>query len=209
MNTLPYPTTTYPAAQALLPRTGRHIIGAQTAKDIYVYQAYKPAIADWSVKHQRLGGPGYNSDRMTWIKPGFLWMMYRAGWASKDNQERILALRLSKANFEVILGRAGISSYQPEFHDSREAWQADLAASDVRLQWDPDHDPYGSKLERKAIQLGLKADIFHRFNEEMLLAVVDVTGFVRAQAELVRANQLSQLLVPVETVYKSNSLRFI
>jgi len=25
-------------------------------------------------------------NRMTWIKPNFLWMMYRSGWASKKNQ---------------------------------------------------------------------------------------------------------------------------
>ncbi|WP_422570328.1 DUF4291 family protein, partial [Erwinia billingiae] len=29
---------------------------------------------------------------MTWIKPSFLWMMYRSGWGMKDpGQKRILA----------------------------------------------------------------------------------------------------------------------
>ena len=38
---------------------------------------------------------------MTWIKPSFLWMMYRAGWGYKDdNQRRILAIDLDRADFE-------------------------------------------------------------------------------------------------------------
>ncbi len=39
-------------------------------------------------------------NRMTWIKPNFLWMMYRSGWAVKKNQERILAIKLTKKGFE-------------------------------------------------------------------------------------------------------------
>jgi hypothetical protein len=30
--------------------------------------------------------PDFSLRRMTWIKPGFLWMMHRSGWATKPNQ---------------------------------------------------------------------------------------------------------------------------
>ena len=55
---------------------------------IWVYQAYPHDIADEAV---RLGtfGQRFKMDRMTWIKPSFLWMMYRCGWAEKENQEQI------------------------------------------------------------------------------------------------------------------------
>ncbi|MFM7854759.1 MAG: DUF4291 family protein [Flammeovirgaceae bacterium] len=29
---------------------------------------------------------GLSLNRMTWMKPNFLWMMYRSGWATKHNQ---------------------------------------------------------------------------------------------------------------------------
>ncbi|WP_141653813.1 DUF4291 family protein, partial [Erwinia billingiae] len=28
--------------------------------------------------------PPFSMTRMTWIKPSFLWMMYRSGWGMKD-----------------------------------------------------------------------------------------------------------------------------
>ncbi|EFG35342.1 DUF4291 family protein [Fusobacterium vincentii] len=60
-------------------------------KTIRVYQAYNNVIADEAIK---LGtfGEHFSLTRMTWIKPSFLWMMYRCGWAEKENQERILAI---------------------------------------------------------------------------------------------------------------------
>ncbi|MFD1908579.1 DUF4291 family protein [Paenibacillus rhizoplanae] len=52
----------------------------------------------------RLGqfGPSFRIDRMTWIKPSFLWMMYRAGWATKTDQERILAIDITREGFNHI-----------------------------------------------------------------------------------------------------------
>ena len=95
---------------------------------------------------------------MTWIKPNFLWMMYRSGWASKVQQERILAIQLSLEGFTEILKEAVHSSFKEDVYESRENWKEKLANSKVRLQWDPEHDPYGNKKERKAIQLGLKGE---------------------------------------------------
>lgn len=52
--------------------------------------------------------------RMTWIKPNFLWMMYRSGWAQKKNQEVILAIRICRSFFEELLFQAVYTSYQSE-----------------------------------------------------------------------------------------------
>lgn len=47
-------------------------------------------------------------ERMTWIKPSFLWMMYRAGWGFKDKgQRRVLAIDISRG-----LGKGVILQFQ-------------------------------------------------------------------------------------------------
>ena len=50
---------------------------------------------------------------------------------------------LRRAAFEEILQRGGPSSFVPEVYASHDDWQAAVAHSSVRLQWDPDHDPSG------------------------------------------------------------------
>ena len=48
-------------------------------RSIVVYQAYGREIAEAALAHGRFVSP-FKRDRMTWIKPSFLWMMYRSGW---------------------------------------------------------------------------------------------------------------------------------
>ncbi len=55
-------------------------------------------------------------ERMTWIKPSFLWMMYRSGWATKPGQERVLAVELLRSGFEQALSEACLSSFDRRFH---------------------------------------------------------------------------------------------
>ena len=54
----------------------------------------------------RFGGDEFSFSRMSWIKTNFLWMMYRCGWASKKDQERVLAVTVSRAGFDEILANA-------------------------------------------------------------------------------------------------------
>lgn len=183
-----------------LPKAGRQIIGQTDGENIIVYQAFNPLIANYAVKNQRFGGPDYSFNRMSWIKPGFLWMMYRAGWASKEHQQRILAITLPLEHFKTILKNATISSYSENFYDTQEEWKSELEKTEVRLQWDPDHDPHGTKQERKAIQLGMKGDILKRFCTEWITKIEDITAFAHREYESVKANQLNDLNVPYETI---------
>ena len=50
---------------------------------------------------------------MSWIKPNFLWMMFRCGWATKVNQERVLAIHLRRPFFESLLAEAIPSTHSP------------------------------------------------------------------------------------------------
>ena len=183
-----------------LPLEGQQIIGQLHNNTIIVYQAFNPGIADYAVQHQQFGGPHYSFARMSWIKPGFLWMMYRAGWAGKEHQQKILAITLPVDKFKLILEQATISSYSEEIYDSHVEWKKELERTEVRLQWDPDHDPYGTKQSRKAIQLGLKGSILKQFCTEWILKIEDITDFVKEQFEKVKAGDLQALQVPYEEI---------
>jgi len=180
------------------PATGRHILAAFDDVSITVYQAYRPEIAAYAVAHQQFGGE-FSYSRMSWIKPNFLWMMYRAGWATKPGQERILAVRLQRGFFDDLLRQAVPSSFDPLRHDSREAWSRAVRDSEVRLQWDPDHDPAGRPLARRAIQLGLRGEALRAYGTTALLAIDDITDYVAEQRACV--HNPGQLMLPAERVY--------
>lgn len=182
----------YEESKNRLPKEGRHILGSLSNDTIVVYQAYRQSIADYAVKHQRFGGE-FSYNRMSWIKPNFLWMMYRSGWAVKEGQENILAITISTDHFDEILNKAVVSSFSKEFYNTEEAWKNDLALNDVRLQWDPDHDPRGNKLERRAIQLGLKEETLEKYGKEFVLKIENITPFVREQHEHVKNGRIDML----------------
>ena len=193
-------TELYIEALKRLPQEGKQIIGYQEEENIVVYQAYNTAIATFAVHHQFLGGNHFSYDRMSWIKPGFLWMMYRCGWATKENQERVLAIWIRKSDFENILSEAVPSTYKPKQYSSMELWKQELKKKDVRLQWDPDHDPYGRKLDRKAIQIGLKGETLKAFGKQYIQRIEDITDFVKEQGIAVERHCIEQLLIPEERV---------
>jgi hypothetical protein len=192
----------YPQYVKQVPETGKHILAQQTENQILVYQAFNPSIADYAVKHQHFGGSHYSYARMSWIKPNFLWMMYRCGWAEKEHQERVLGIWIDKSDFDKILEQAVYSSYQKEIFGERENWKQALAEKPVRLQWDPDHDIYGRKQERKAIQLGMKGNMLNAFGNTMVKEIIDITDFVKQQKQLIREKRLDELEVPKESIYK-------
>ncbi len=199
----------YSEGQNQLPQTGQYIIGHQTEDEIVVYQAYKPSIADFAVRHQFFGGNEYGYGRMSWIKPNFLWMMYRCGWAGKENQEKVLALWIKKSMLEEILSNAVLSSFDDVLYADRETWRKELETQTVRLQWDPDHDPYGNKLTRRAIQLGLKGGMLEKFGKEKILAIEDITDFVLEQKNHVDSRRLDLLQIPVERVWDIENIELM
>jgi len=67
--------------------------------------AYRPTTGHFAAKHKSFG-KDFSYSRMSWVKPNFLWMMYRSGWGIKDNQEVTLALRISRAFFDSLLADA-------------------------------------------------------------------------------------------------------
>ena len=193
-------TELYATQCARWPSEGEHILAHHDAETIVVYQAYRPAIGLYAVEHGRFGGPDFSFQRMSWIKPNFLWMMYRCCWGTKAGQEVVLGLRIRRVFFDNIVAQAVASTFQPAHHGTREAWQAAVESSDVRLQWDPDHDPLGGKLARRAVQLGLRGRTLEAFATKEIIEVIDMSDFVAAQRDRAQTED-SELRTPVESIY--------
>jgi hypothetical protein len=179
----------------------RQVRASYTDQTITVYQAYSAVIADEALRLGRFG-PSFSRNRMTWIKPSFRWMMYRSGFATKPGQERVLAIRISRAGFEWALRHAGLSHYDPAVHADHQAWQAtrDLP---VRVQWDPERDLHTNPLDHRSIQIGLSGPAVARYVDEWITDVTDVTDLAHSVAALVADGRLADAadLVPDERPY--------
>lgn len=194
-------TEPYRDQAQLWPKEGRHILAHYDVETVLVYQAYRPAIGRYAVEHGAFGGD-FRYSRMSWVKPNFLWMMYRSGWGTKEDQEATLGLRLRRTFFDTLLGQAVPSSWPPEQYPDRADWERAVATSDVRLQWDPDHHPSGAKLDRRAVQLGLRGGVLEAFGRRELVEVIDLTNFVAEQRERLAAGGVGALRTPRERVYR-------
>ncbi len=196
-------TAPYAAQVQRWPARGRHVLASFDDESVVVYQAYRPSIGRFAVEHQRLGGPGFSFERMSWIKPNFLWMMFRSGWGTKPGQEVVLALRLRRVAFDALLAEAVASTPDavPGRWASEAEWRAAVAASSVRLQWDPDHHPSGAPVERRAVQLGLRGPALRGLAGEWLLDVEDMSALIAAQRPHVEARAWERLELPREDVY--------
>ncbi|WP_271784258.1 DUF4291 domain-containing protein [Aquimarina algiphila] len=179
------------------PQQGYHIMAQYDDEKIVVYQSYRPEIGNFAVQNQFFGG-AFSFERMTWIKPNFLWMMYRNGWGTKEGQEVVLAIHLKRQAFENYLKNAVYSSFKPTLYSSYEVWQKNVQNSNVRLQWDPDHDPYGVKQERRAIQIGLRKEFVKSYAKDDILGIEDISEFVVEQYKLVTSQNLEDLMIPKE-----------
>jgi hypothetical protein len=60
----------------------REIFAQYDRQCIRVYQAYNPIIAKEAISLQTFG-ENFDVNRMTWIKPSFLWLMHRSNWGTK------------------------------------------------------------------------------------------------------------------------------
>lgn len=180
----------------------RGIRALHTASTITVYQAYSPEIGLPAVREGRFPA-AWKRDRMTWIKPSFLWMMYRCGWATKAGQETVLAVEITRDGFEWALRHACLSSYVRGLHPDRSAWQRQLKRAPTRIQWDPERDLHLRPLPYRSLQLGLSGEAVRRYADEWTVAIRDVTPLAREIHGLVSRNELDAAagLLPQEHPY--------
>jgi len=170
---------------------------------IRVYQAYSNAIAAAALRKGTFVSPPFKLDRMTWIKPSFLWMMCRCGWGYKDpNQERVLAIDISRSGFEWALEHSCLSNHSSILETGSE-WEAQKSSSPVRIQWDPERDIQLRPLAYRSIQIGLGKEAAPLYVNEWIKNISDVTDLAHSLNELVKRCEFAQAesLLPLERPY--------
>lgn len=144
----------------------RQIRAQYDSTTITVYQAYCSAIAIPAVQEQKLNAsPAFRMTRMTWIKPSWCWMMYRAGYSYKDaGQERILAIKMSQQAFSELLSHGVLA----------ERGNGENKAT-VKVQWDPERNMRLERLDHRSIQIGIPAVLCDKWINEWIVGIEDVT----------------------------------
>jgi len=190
------------------PIPSQQIRAMYDANTIRVYQAFSNAIANSALALGTFVSPPFKMERMTWIKPSFLWMMYRAGWGFKDaGQQRILAIDITREGFEWALAHSCPSHPTPGM--SEQEWAALKEASPVRIQWDPERDLHHNPLAHRAIQIGLSKEAVSLYVGQWIRRITDVTPLAHAIHTLVSRGELEQAqsLLPAERAYPCGSIR--
>ncbi|BBB01488.1 hypothetical protein RVR_8925 [Actinacidiphila reveromycinica] len=180
----------------------QQIRALHTASTVTVYQAYPPRIGGPAARDGRFPA-AWKRDRMTWIKPSFLWMMYRCGWGAKQDQETVLAVEITRQGFAWALEHACLAHYDPALHADRDSWRRALRQAPARVQWDPERDLFARPLPHRSLQLGLVGEAARRYADEWTVAVSDVTGLAHEVHARVRAGELAaaRRLLPAERPY--------
>lgn len=179
----------------------KEIYAYYNREHIRVYQAYNKQIAEQAVSLQTFGN-NFSLNRMTWIKPSFLWLMYRSNWGTKKNQEYILALDIYREAFDSLLERAVLTS--PEEHNS-DSWEKDFKETTVYCQWDNDRSISGKALNRYAIQIGIKSDILKDFISSGIYKITDLTPSVKKWNEQRKSGKTDLKNFPAEKIYPVNN----
>jgi hypothetical protein len=172
------------------------------SRSIVVYQAYRTAIALPALQHQRFVAP-FSLNRMTWIKPSFLWLMERSNWGLKPGQEMILAIHITRQGWEEALSHAVLTSYDPRVYRDYEDWRAQFEHALVHVQWDPERTIRGKSLPARSIQVGLSRHIIHQYVNDWIVEIQDYTPLARKIYGLLQAGQEARArgFLPKERVY--------
>jgi hypothetical protein len=180
----------------------RQIRALYDDETIAVYQAYAPEIAEPALAAGTFVAP-FGLNRMTWIKPSFLWMAYRSGWATKPGQTRVLRIHLKRTGFEWALAHSTLSHYDPAHHESEQAWRTSLATSSVRIQWDPEQTLHLRPQPKiRSIQIGLSPEAVHHYIHDWITTIEDVTPAMHRIHHLAQTNPAeAQTALPTERPY--------
>lgn len=170
---------------------------------ITVYQAYSKNIALPAVQHQKFRTP-FSFTRMTWIKSSFLWLMERSNWATKPNQEYILAIQIQRSAWEFALSCGVITHPDLSIYQSAAQWQEEFEQALVHIQWDPERNIRGTKLPVQSIQVGISRNLITEYNEKWIVKITDITPTVKKIHHLLTQGKHKEAtrLLPAEKVYE-------
>lgn len=184
------------------PTAYRQVRAVHTGQTITVYQAFSPAIADAALAAGTFVPP-FRRDRATWIKPSFLWMAYRCGWATKAGQERVLAIEITRGGLRWALEHSCLTHYEPGTYPNLDSWNRRMSTTCVRIQWDPERGLHHERLSHRSIQVGLTGEAAARYADDWIVSITDATARMRRIRALLATKQDDQAraLLPTETPY--------
>jgi hypothetical protein len=173
---------------------------------IVVYQALNETIADAALAAGRFVSP-FSVDRMTWIKPSFLWLMERSDWGTKRNQERILGVRITRAGWDRALREGVLTSFDSAVHGTIDRWRDEFSHAVVHVQWDPERSIYGKKLNHRSIQVGLSRAIIDDYVTTWVREITDLTPRVAKMRQLRKTGNYDQAkrMLPAERSYPASA----
>ncbi|SHL33814.1 protein of unknown function [Chryseobacterium carnipullorum] len=169
---------------------------------IVIYQSYNEQIAKSAVMNQKFSAP-FSFKRMTWIKPSFLWMMERSNYGQKSGQECTLAIHIKREAWEKVLGKAILTSPEKRVYPDPGIWEKDFENAEVYVQWDPERNIKGNKLEYRSIQVGISRYLIEEFNNEWIVKIEDYTPLVKKILHFTKsgAYDKAKKLLPIEKLY--------
>ncbi len=173
---------------------------------IVIYQAYADDIADRALKVQRFVSP-FSFYRMTWIKPSFLWLMHRSNWGQKANQQRTLAVHISRAGWEKALSLGTLTHPEPSVFPNASVWETEFANSPVHIQWDTERTLRGAGLNHFSIQVGIGRQMIQEYVDQWIVRIEDLTDTVSKIRDLLKSGdeKNAKRHLPPERVYPIES----
>ena len=179
-----------------------HSVRADFNKNsIIIYQAFRPQIALPALDEQKFVAP-FSFERMTWIKPSFLWLMARSNWGRKNNQH-ILGIRISREGWEKALNAGILTTPQPQIYGSYDNWQQKFSQAKVHIQWDPERNIFGKKSNLRSIQVGISRFMIREYVDDWIYEIIDYTPLTKKIYTLLQKGDSTKAkkLLPPEKPY--------
>jgi hypothetical protein len=175
-------------------------------KTITVYQAYNEEIALPAIKNNKFENP-FSFNRMTWIKPSYLWLMERSNWGEKSNQDYILGIKIKRECWEKALSLGVLTHPDKDVYASGFEWEKQFSEAKVHIQWDPERTLRGEKLEERSIQVGISRFLIEEFNNEWIAEIINLTPLTKKINQLRKIGKYKEAkkLLPQEKNYPLDS----
>ena len=168
---------------------------------IFIYQAFKPKIVKVAVE---LGtfGKGFGLDRITWIKPSLCWVLRRSNYGTKNRMQAIARIKISHKAFLEILNQSIETHWNEALFPNQDNWQKRINKSDVIHQWDPERDIVGKRLNRQAIQIGIRGEVIRNYVSEFIIGVEDISDLVHEIGRVRKTGAKKYPTIPEEKEYQ-------
>jgi hypothetical protein len=174
-----------------------------TNDTITVYQAYNRQIALKAIENNKFEAP-FSFNRMTWVKPSYLWLMARSNWGTKSNQEYILGIEIKRSSWEKALSNGVLTHPDKNVYKSGREWETEFKKAKVHIQWDPERTIRSAKMDIRTIQVGISRDWIIEYNTEWISQIVDYTPLTKKINALRKQGKYKEAkkLLPKEKLYE-------